>query len=152
MTITNKIFSFPIRVYWEDTDAGGVVYHANYVRFLERARSEWLRGLGIGQHRLREDDDIVFAIRAMRLDFHAPARLDDVLSATIDTVEAGRASLTFRQSLIRESDGKHLVDADVRAACLVASTFRPRPLPRDLLPPGVLAARDTQDSPTRSSE
>lgn len=149
MTIDNKIFSFPIRVYWEDTDAGGVVYHANYVRFLERARSEWLRSLGIGQQRLREDHDIVFAIRAMRLDFHAPARLDDVLSATVDTVEAGRASLAFRQSLLRDADGKCLVDAHVRAACLTASTFRPRPLPRDLLP---ALPRATDDSSTRSTE
>lgn len=151
MTADNKIFSFPIRVYWEDTDAGGVVYHASYVRFLERARSEWLRALGIGQHRLREDDDIVFAIRALRLDFHAPARLDDVLAATVDSIEAGRASLTFRQSLIRDSDRKQLVSADVRAACLTASTFRPRPLPRDLLPAHLTAVPHAPNdaSPTR---
>lgn len=150
MTIANKIFSFPIRVYWEDTDAGGVVYHASYVRFLERARSEWLRSLGIGQQRLRESDDVIFAIRAMQLEFNAPARLDDDLAATIDSVSIGRASMTFRQSLIRCGDERVLVEADVRAACLAASTFRPRPMP-----PGLLDAYSDACSrstfPTRST-
>lgn len=133
MTIANRIFSFPIRVYWEDTDAGGVVYHASYVRFLERARSEWLRSLGIAQQSLREVEDVIFAIRALQLDFHAPARLDDALVATVDAVSRGRASLTFRQSLLRAADERVLVTADVRAACLTASTFRPRPIPAGLL-------------------
>ena len=75
-------FSFPVRVYWEDTDAGGVVYHAQYVAFLERARTEWLRALGKSQERLRREHDLVFAVRAMRMDFRAPARLDDRLEAT----------------------------------------------------------------------
>lgn len=156
MTITNKIFSFPIRVYWEDTDAGGVVYHASYVRFFERARTEWLRSLGIGQQRLRESDDVIFAIRAMQLDFLAPARLDDVLAATVDSIEVGRASLTFRQSLVRESDGRVLTTADVRAPCLAAGTFRPRALPpvllhllRSAVPPAVPAPPDTDT--TRST-
>lgn len=133
MTISPQIFSFPIRVYWEDTDAGGVVYHANYVRFLERARSEWLRSLGIGQWNLRETEDMVFAIRAMQLDFLAPARLDDALLVNVDAVVPGRASLTFRQSLVRPLDGRVLLQAEVRAVCLIASTFRPRPIPPDLL-------------------
>ncbi|HET6435744.1 MAG TPA: YbgC/FadM family acyl-CoA thioesterase, partial [Xanthomonadaceae bacterium] len=76
----NQPFIHPVRVYWEDTDAGGVVYHAQYVAFLERARSEWLRALGKGQDALRAEHDLVFAVRAMRVDFRAPARLDDALS------------------------------------------------------------------------
>lgn len=155
MTITNKIFSFPIRVYWEDTDAGGVVYHASYVRFFERARTEWLRSLGVGQARLRESDDVIFAIRAMQLDFLAPARLDDALCATVDSVEPGRASLTFRQSLVRVEDERVLATAQVKAPCLAASTFRPRALPPallDLLRSAVPAApADTVNDTTRST-
>ena len=149
MTIANRIFSFPIRVYWEDTDAGGVVYHANYVRFLERARSEWLRSLGIAQQPLREQDDVIFAIRSLRLDFHAPARLDDALVATVDAVSHGRASLTFRQSLLRPADARVLVEAEVRAACLTASTFRPRPIPAGLFDAHTAAASSDSTFPTR---
>lgn len=153
MTITNKIFSFPIRVYWEDTDAGGVVYHASYVRFFERARTEWLRSLGIGQQRLRESDDVIFAIRAMQLDFLAPARLDDALHATVDSIDAGRASLTFRQSLVRTQDDRVLATAQVKAPCLTASTFRPRPLPADMLDllRSAVPPADTANDSTRST-
>src|SRR5690606_20285001 len=76
-------FSWPTRVYWEDTDAGGVVYHAQYLAFLERARTEWLRALGYGQEPLRVDHGLVFAVRAMRIDFRAPARLDDALDVSV---------------------------------------------------------------------
>lgn len=125
------VFSFPIRVYWEDTDAGGVVYHASYLRFLERARTEWLRALGAGQQKLRERDDLVLVIRGMSLEFHKPARLDDELQASVELVERGRASLRFAQQVTR--GGEVLVDAQVRAACLVASSFKPRALPPWLL-------------------
>jgi acyl-CoA thioester hydrolase len=125
-------FSFPIRVYWEDTDGGGVVYHASYLRFLERARTEWLRTLGIGQRELRERDDVVFAIRSVTMEFLAPARLDDEIDATVRLSELGRASLGFAQTLRRCGDGVLLVEAQVRAACLTASTFRPRALPAGL--------------------
>jgi acyl-CoA thioester hydrolase len=123
------MFSFPIRVYWEDTVAGGVVYHANYVKFFERARSEWLRSLGIGQRELATRQDTVFAIRSVQMDFLAPARLDDELIVTVELTGKGRASLDFRQQLQREPDGQILVRAQVRAACLSASTFRPRAMP-----------------------
>lgn len=126
-------FSIPIRVYWEDTDAGGVVYHASYVRFLERARSEWLRARGIGQWQARQHDDMVLAIRAMQLDFLKPARLDDELRVTVDTVEPGRASLVMRQTIFR--DDQRVLTAEVRAVCLVASTFQPRALPEWLANP-----------------
>ena len=125
-------FSWPIRVYWEDTDGGGVVYHAGYLRFLERARTEWLRSLGIEQEALRRTQDMVFALRSVQMDFLAPARLDDELIATVEVTAVRGASLAFRQSVVRKADGAELVRATVRAACLAASTFRPRPLPPDL--------------------
>ena len=125
-------FSWPIRVYWEDTDGGGVVYHAGYLRFLERARTEWLRSLGIEQEALRRDRDGVFAIRSVQMDFRAPARLDDELIATVEVTAVGGASLAFRQTVRRAGDGAELVRANVKAACLVASSFRPRALPEGL--------------------
>lgn len=125
-------FSLPIRVYWEDTDAGGVVYHATYVCFLERARTEWLRTLGISQQALRESDDVVFAVRGMEVDFLAPARLDDALDVEVRLAEVGRASLAFSQRIVRPADARVLIDARVRVACLSASGFRPRPLPDGL--------------------
>jgi acyl-CoA thioester hydrolase len=125
-------FSFPIRVYWEDTDGGGVVYHASYLRFLERARTEWLRAHGIGQQVLRETQDVVFAVRSVRMEFLAPAHLDDEIDASVTLLEVRAASLRFGQTLVRRHDGVRLVEAEVRAACLVASTFRPRPIPPGL--------------------
>ena len=120
-------FSFPIRVYWEDTDAGGVVYHGSYVRFLERARTEWLRAQGIGQQALRAGEDVVLAIRDMTLDFRYPARLDDELQVSVAMTERRTASLRVSQEISRGD--RVLVTATVRVACLAASTFRPRPLP-----------------------
>lgn len=128
----SRSFSLPIRVYWEDTDAGGVVYHANYVCFLERARTEWLRTLGVSQQEWREREDMVFVVRGMQLDFHAPARLDDVLDVESRLAQLGRASLVFAQRIVRASDGQMLLEARVRVACLAASRFRPRRLPDTL--------------------
>ena len=125
------MFSFPVRVYWEDTDAGGVVYHAQYLAFLERARSEWLRALGRGQDALRREHDLVFAVRAMQVDFRAPARLDDALQVGCVLRECRRASLVFGQQVRR--DGDLLLDATVRVAALGGSDFRPRPIPESLL-------------------
>jgi len=127
------LFSLPLRIYWEDTDGGGVVYHANYLRFLERARSDWLRHRGVQQGEWQARHDTVFAVSSLRTRFIAPARLDDALLATVDTVWRRGASLRFVQRLLREADGLVLVEAEVRAACLRASSFRPRPLPEGLL-------------------
>ena len=125
-------FSFAIRVYWEDTDGGGVVYHASYLRFLERARTEWLRAQGIGQQQLRSNEDIVFAVRSVRMEFLAPAQLDDEIDATVELRELRSASLRFGQTLRRRRDGVLLVEAEVRAACLTATTFKPRAIPAGL--------------------
>ena len=120
-------FSFPIRVYWEDTDAGGVVYHASYLCFLERGRTEWVRAQGIGQHALRASDDLVLAVRAMQIDFLRPARLDDELRVTVVLEERRSASFSVAQELFRGDEC--LVRARVRIASLRASTFKPCPLP-----------------------
>ena len=126
----DRVFSWPTRVYWEDTDAGGVVYHAQYLAFLERARTEWLRARGKGQELLRAEHDLVFAVRAMRIDFRNPARLDDALRVTVALRECRRASLVLAQSVRRGDD--LLLDAEVRVAALSAATFRPKAIPQAL--------------------
>jgi acyl-CoA thioester hydrolase len=124
------MFSHPVRVYWEDTDAGGVVYHAQYLAFLERARSEWMRALGRGQELLRAEHGLVFAVRAMRIDFRAPARLDDLLEVGVVLADCRRASLVLAQAVRR--GGELLLEAEVRLAALGAADFRPRPIPAAL--------------------
>ncbi len=126
-------FAWPIRVYYEDTDAGGVVYHAGYLRFLERARTEWLRAHGIDQSRLTAEHGVLFAVVGMELAFRAPARLDDELLATCVLSGRGGASLEFSQQLVRPRDDALLVSARVRAACLEASSFRPRGIPEHVV-------------------
>ncbi len=125
-------FSWPIRVYWEDTDAGGVVYHAGYLRFLERARSEWLRARGVDQQRLRDDTGIGFVVRDMQIGFVAPARLDDELEATVAVERMRAASMAFAQT-IRRRDGAVLVNASLRVACVDLGRMRPCPIPDDLM-------------------
>lgn len=127
----NMPFTHPVRVYWEDTDAGGVVYHAQYLAFLERARTEWLRARGVGQETLRTEHDLVFAVREMSIDFRAPARLDDALTVAVRLRERRSASLVIEQSIDR--GGTRLLDAVVRVASLGAGEFRPRPIPKSLL-------------------
>ena len=129
--IPGSAFSWPARVYWEDTDAGGVVYHARYLAFMERARSEWMRALGWDQGVLRDRDDQVFVVRAMDIDFRAPARLDDQLQVSVRLLECRGASFSVGQRI--ERDGALLVESRVRIAALRASDFRPRPIPDALL-------------------
>ena len=124
-------FIWPVRVYWEDTDAGGVVYHAQYLAFMERARSEWMRAIGLHQEVLRRAHDLVFVVRAMEVDFRAPARLDDQLSVSVALLECRGASLVLAQRV--ERDGALLVGATVKIAALRAASFRPCPLPEFLL-------------------
>ena len=123
-------FQHPVRVYWEDTDAGGVVYHAQYLAFMERARSEWMRARGWGQELLRARDDLVFVVRAMQIDFRAPARLDDQLEVSVDLIECRGASFSVAQRVLRGD--AVLIEAKVRIAALAASSFRPRPIPEPL--------------------
>jgi acyl-CoA thioester hydrolase len=122
-----KAFELPVRVYYEDTDAGGVVYYANYLKFLERARTDWLRGLGYEQTALMRDPGILFAVRRVEVDYLAPARFDDALmvEATVDRVS--RVSLQFRQRIRR--DDAVLVDAVVQVVCLDKDKFKPVAIP-----------------------
>lgn len=119
-------FIWQTRVYWEDTDAGGVVYHARYVAFMERARSEWMRALGWGQEAMRRGGGQVFVVRAMSLDFHKPAHLDDLLQVSVSLTQCRRASLLMAQQVHR--GGQLLATAQVRLAAVGAEDFRPQPI------------------------
>lgn len=124
-------FAWPVRVYWEDTDAGGVVYYANYLKFLERARSEWLRALGVGQVELAANDGLVFVVRRVEADYLRPARFDDPLLVTCRLRSTGRASLEIAQTVEREDET--LLTALVKVACVTNDSFRPAKIPRHIL-------------------
>ncbi|GMU43693.1 MAG: tol-pal system-associated acyl-CoA thioesterase [Xanthomonadales bacterium] len=126
-------FHWTTRVYWEDTDGGGVVYHANYVRFLERARTEWLRAKGYEQQALLLAKGVVFAVYSMQLQFLKPARLDDLLSISVDLRACRRASFAVGQRIVDARGGAELCRAEVEIACLDHASFRPVPMPPDLL-------------------
>lgn len=125
--MTDPDFTWPVRVYWEDTDAGGVVYYANYLKFMERARSEWLRSLGIEQPVLAEQDGVVFAVRHVEVDYLKPARFDDALNVVCELAELNKVSLTMIQRIERE--GATLVTARVKIACVSRDGFRPAKIP-----------------------
>jgi acyl-CoA thioester hydrolase len=127
----DSVFSIPIRVYYEDTDAGGVVYYANYLKFMERARTEWLRSLGFGQEELARDPGVVFAVRSATLEFLKPARLDDLLEVSVRLVKGARASLTLAQQVRR--GGEVLCEGETRVACLDARRFAPVAIPDSIL-------------------
>jgi len=121
------------RVYWEDTDAGGVVYHARYLHFFERARSDWLRGLGFPQQALRSESNRVFAVTRADTRFRSPARLEDELAVSVFVERLRAVSVIFRQAAHRVADGELLATAEVHAACLNADTFKPARAPRDVV-------------------
>lgn len=122
-------------MYWEDTDAGGVVFYANYLKFFERARTEWLRGLGFAQERLRIDTGTIFVVSDTSVRYLRPARLDDVLEATVVPVEIGRASMTLAQqaSRLHERRRELLCEGTIRIGCVSAGTFKPRRIPNEIL-------------------
>lgn len=130
--MTNNAFLWPIRVYYEDTDAGGVVYHSNYLKFMERARSEWLRQLGFEQKRLYQEQGLLFAVANMEIRFAAPARLDDSLTVSVQLQTQKRASLLLQQTIHRDHDQRQLVQAGMRIAVL-NNQFKPTRLPNKLL-------------------
>jgi acyl-CoA thioester hydrolase len=123
-------FTIPVRVYWEDTDAGGVVYYASYLKFLERARSEWLRALGIDQVKLQREERLQFVVVEANIRYHRPARFDDELVVSVTLESLRGASVQMAQEVRRA--GELLVSAAVRAACIDADTLKPRPLPKAL--------------------
>ncbi len=127
----NKEFMFPCRVYWEDTDAGGVVYYANYMKFMERARTEWLRSMGIEQTPLKEQYGILMVVAKVEANYKRPARYGDLLHVSCRVIEQGKASLNFEQNIYRDrADGELLLAGNTRIACVDANTFKPCALPK----------------------
>jgi len=124
-------FRFPLRVYWEDTDAGGVVFYANYLKFFERARTEWLRSLGHEQERLRAQTGTVFIVTDTNVRYLRPARLDDMLAVTVHVEHAGRAQMTIAQQAWRQlPHGEELLaQGTIRIGCVDAGTFKPQRIP-----------------------
>ncbi len=126
-----QAFSWSVRVYWEDTDAGGIVFYANYLKFFERARTEWLRSLGIGQQALREQTGGLFVVSETQVRYHQSARLDDELLVTALLTDSGRASLTIAQQALRGATV--LCEGSIRIGWVDAATLRPARIPVNLL-------------------
>lgn len=124
-------FDWPVRVYYEDTDSGGVVYHANYLKFMERARTEWLRQLGFEQNVLKDEHNCLFAVHSMQINFRRPARFNDALLIRSEMTQTSGASMQFEQAVLR--DDELLCSASVRVACLDAKRFKPCPIPSFIL-------------------
>src|SRR5450631_4569045 len=123
-------FEIACRVYWEDTDAGGVVYYANYLKFMERCRTDWLRLLGVDQYRLRLERQLQFAVVSVAVDFLRPAILNDEIVVTAELERLSGATIYFKQTVARGD--VQLIDASTRVACLDSGTLRPRAIPKDL--------------------
>ncbi|HSH92107.1 MAG TPA: tol-pal system-associated acyl-CoA thioesterase [Ramlibacter sp.] len=126
-------FEFPIRVYWEDTDAGGIVFYANYLKFFERARTEWLRSLGIEQGKLRETTGGIFVVGETHVRYHRPARLDDELLVTAEVEETGRASLIIAQQAFLAPAKALLCEGTIRIGWVDARTLKPARIPPTIL-------------------
>ena len=124
-------FVCPVRVYWEDTDAGGIVYHASYLKFMERARTEWLRALGCDQARMRARDRVQLVVARASIEFRRPGLFDDLLEVDVRMLKLRRASVELAQH-VRNTGGELLCRAEVRIACIDAVTLRPRPIPPSL--------------------
>jgi acyl-CoA thioester hydrolase len=123
-------FRYPVTIFWEDTDAGGVVYYANYLKFMERCRTQWLKALGVDQVRLRAERSLQFVVVSVSVDFLRPALLNDEVLVTAELAKLTGATIEFKQAIWR-GDVK-LIDANARVACLDSGSLRPRPIPRDL--------------------
>ncbi len=134
LAITGE-FYWPVRVYYEDTDSGGVVYYANYLKFMERARTEWLRSMGYDLATLAETRQLIFAVRRAELDYLRPARFNDRLEVGVHVVRCGGASIDLLQTTVRDGDEDERVmcSARIRIACLDRVTFKPRPLPDEMV-------------------
>ena len=140
--MSNSIFHWPCRVYYEDTDSGGVVYYANYLKYMERARTEWLRSFGLEQDKLIKDQGVIFAVRSVNVDYLKPARFNQLLSVSAEIFEFGKASITFSQEVSVDnssvdSPGEVLCQGQIKIACLDAISMKPQAIPqivRDALP------------------
>jgi acyl-CoA thioester hydrolase len=129
------VFTFPIRIYWEDTDAGGIVFYANYLKFFERARTEWLRSLGVEQQSLKDESGGMFVVSETQLKYFSPARLDDLLEVTAQTADSGRASLVLTQQAWLNLDGqrKLLAEGTIRIGWVDSQTMKPGRIPAKIL-------------------
>ena len=125
--MSKPAFAFPVRIYYEDTDAGGVVYHANYLRFMERARTEWLRIQGYELNRLEQEYGFLFAVRSANIDYIKPARLNDLLNIQVSIARTGKASLDIDHEVYR--DEEILCRARIKLAGIDVDSFRPKALP-----------------------
>ncbi len=126
----HKVFSLPVRVYYQDTDAGGVAYHANYVNFMERARTEWLRTFGYSNAAMMKELGVMFVVRSIRLDYLRPALLDDLLTVTAQIREVGRSRVTLDQTILRGEE--LLTEGEVHLVCVDVKTFKPVSVPEIL--------------------
>jgi acyl-CoA thioester hydrolase len=124
-------FDWPVRVYYEDTDAGGVVYYANYLKFTERARTEWLRTLGFEQTDLAQIHGVVFVVRAFSIDYVKPARFNDALRVTVELIKVGAGQIDLIQRVMR--DDEELATAQVKIVCVKMETMRPVRIPREIV-------------------
>ena len=125
-------FVWPVRVYYEDTDSGGVVYYANYLKFMERARTEWLRSLGFEQDQLLRQHGMIFAVHRVEVAYHRPARFNEALQVSASIIHKGRASLTFYQEVRRMDDKALLCDGQIKIACVDLHKMRPKPIPKKI--------------------
>ncbi len=126
-----SVFHWPIRVYYEDTDAGGVVFYANYLKFFERARTEMLRDMGFEQDQLIAEQNVIFVVRSVQVDYLMPARFNESLNITAEITSAKKVSLSFEQLITR--NGELLCKGTIKIACLDAATMRPKAIPEELL-------------------
>ena len=126
-----KQFSWPVRVYYEDTDAGGIVYYGNYLKFMERARTEWLRSYGIDVAELADRERLMFTVRAITLDFLKPARLSDILEVSVTVGRMRKVSVELTQAIVRAGDV--LCIGQVRVACVDVDTLKPKSMPKTLV-------------------
>lgn len=131
--VLSDVFRWPVRVYYEDTDLGGVVYYANYLKFMERARTELLRDLGVEQDELLARNNLLFVITEASVRYLRPARFNDLLSVTVELFERRGSSMRFRQQVFRDaSHAELLCEGEIRAACIEAGTFKPKRIPDEL--------------------
>ena len=124
-------FKLPIRIYWEDTDAGGIVFYANYLKFFERARTEWLRAFGFGQESMKQEQDAMFVVTETSVRYLSPARLDDLLQVSVEVRASGRASMTLFQQASR--DGTLLAEGTIRIGCVSPANLKPTRIPASIL-------------------
>jgi tol-pal system-associated acyl-CoA thioesterase len=129
----SEVFNWPVRIYWEDTDGGGIVYYANYLKFMERARTEWVRSLGVSQAELAVNPGVLFTVVEAQVKYLAPAKLEDQLVVSCEPQLQGRVSVAFRQRVYRGSlAGDLLAEGSIRAACVAVGSLKPRRIPEVL--------------------